>query len=83
MSPVEETNPINPELIRTQILTLVREYHAAKFGKMRDCTLFCEAKLGAVPVFSEDDGLRPMQNAKKQDLTPKLHLTFLIMDVPN
>jgi hypothetical protein len=34
-------------------------------GKMRDCTLFCEAKLGAVPVFS--------QNAKKQDLTPNPH----------
>lgn len=32
-------------------------------GKMRDCTLFCEAKLGAVPVFSED-------------LPPKLTGTF-------
>jgi hypothetical protein len=39
-----------PETIRTQILALVREYHAAKFGKMRDGALFCEAKLGAVPV---------------------------------
>jgi hypothetical protein len=56
--------------LRTQILSLVREYHAAKFGKMRDCTLFCEAKSGAVPVFSENDGLRLMQNAKKQD--PKI-----------
>jgi hypothetical protein len=26
---------------------------AAKAGKMRDCTLFCEAKWGAVPVFFE------------------------------
>ena len=79
MSPVEETNPINPELIRTQILDLVRQYHTVKFGKMRDCTLFCEAKLGAVPVFSEDDGLRPMQNAKKQDLTPDLVQEILVI----
>jgi len=68
-----------PELIRTQILALVREYHTAKFApeaEMRNCTLFCEAKLGAVPVFSEGDGLSPMQNAMvrqahHKDLTPK------------
>jgi hypothetical protein len=63
----------SPEAIRTQILALVREYHAAKFGKMRAGALFSEAKLGAVPVFSADAGLRPMQNAKNKDLTPKLH----------
>jgi len=74
-----------PEAIRSQILDLVRQYHTVKFapevGKMRDCTLFCEAKLGAVPVFSEDDGLRPMQNAKNKDLTPDLQEILVISAV--
>ena len=46
-----------PEAIRTQILTLVREYHAAKFAP--------EA------VLSADYGLSPVQNAKNKDLTPE------------